>query len=49
MAVEIEDRIADELAGAVIRRLAAAVRLDDLDVQSVREMELGCLVRPGPA
>ena len=46
MAVEIEDRIADELAGTVIRRLAAAVRFDYLDVQSLGEMELGCLVRP---
>ena len=40
MAVQVEDRIADELARAVEGRLAAAVGLDDLDVRSVGDVEL---------
>ena len=38
--LEVEDRVADELARPVEGGLAAAVRLDDLDVGVVRDMEL---------
>jgi len=38
VAVEVEDRVADELAGRVVRRLAAAVRLDHLDIGAVRDV-----------
>ena len=44
VAVEIEDRIADELSGSVVGRLSAAVRLDELDVGPVRDVELLRLV-----
>jgi hypothetical protein len=44
VSVEVEDRVADELPGGVIRRLAAAVRLHDLDVSGGGDMDLG-LVR----
>ena len=40
VAVQVEDRVADELPGAVVGRFAAAVGLDDLDVDAVREVEL---------
>ena len=45
---QVEDRIADELTGAVKRRLAAAVRLDDLDLRVRRHMQLGALVGAAP-
>jgi len=45
MAVEVEDRVTDELARPVVGRLAAAVRLDDLDGDAVGDVEL-LLVRP---
>ena len=35
VAVQVEDRVADELAGPVEGRLAAAIGLDDLDVGAV--------------
>jgi len=37
---QVENRVADELAGAVVGRLAAAVGLDDLDVDARRQMQL---------
>ena len=43
---QVEDRVADELSGPVVGRLAAAIRLDDLDVGAVRDVELAFL---GPA
>jgi hypothetical protein len=46
VAVEVHDRVADELAGTVIGRLAAAVGLDDFDVDALRKVELRGLVRP---
>jgi len=33
MPVQIEDRIADELSGTVVRYIPAAVRVDDLDAR----------------
>ena len=48
MPVEVEDRVADELSGAVVRRLPAAVGLHHLHVHAVGEVELGRLVRPAP-
>ena len=45
--VEVEDRVADELARAVVRRLAAAVGLDDVDLELRREVQLVSL-RPAP-
>jgi hypothetical protein len=38
--VQIEDRVADELPGPVVRRLAAAIGLDDVDVGSGRHVQL---------
>ena len=40
MAVQVEDRVADELAGAVERRLAAAVRLDHVHVHVCGDVQL---------
>ena len=37
VALQVEDRVADELPRAVVGRLAAAVGLDDLDVAPRRE------------
>ena len=37
---QVEDRVADELAGGMVGRLAAAVRLDELDVGPGRDVEL---------
>src|SRR5581483_598800 len=45
VAVEVEDRVTDELARPVERRLAAAVGLDDLDFRALRDVELLRLVR----
>ena len=42
---EIEDRVADELARAVERRLAAAVGLGDLDVRVLGDVELARRLR----
>ncbi len=44
--LQVDDRIADELARPVIRRLAAAVGLDDLDLRALRQVQLRALVRP---
>ena len=38
--LQVEDRIADELARPVVRRLPAAVRLDDLDLRPFRDVQL---------
>src|SRR5581483_6958089 len=46
VALQVEDRVADELAGAVERRLAAAVGLDDLDRGVRGDVEFRALVRP---
>ena len=43
---QVEDRVADELPRAVERRLAAAVRFDDLDVGVARHVELAGLGPP---
>ena len=43
MAGQVEDRVADELAGRVVRRLAAAVGLDELDVRVVGQVQLALL------
>ena len=40
VAVEVEDRVADELAGPVERGLAAAVGLDDLDPGALGHVHL---------
>ena len=40
VAVEVEDRVADELAGPVVGGLAAAVGLDDLDLGVLGDVEL---------
>jgi hypothetical protein len=45
VAVEVEDRVADELARAVVGRFPAPVGLDDLDVHALRQVELRGLVR----
>ena len=45
VAVEVEDRVADELAGPVEGRLAAAVGLDDLDLGPGGDVQLG-VTRP---
>ena len=42
--LQVEDRIADELARPVEGRLAAAVRLDDLDVGVVGNVQLRAFV-----
>src|SRR5205823_2325646 len=44
--LQVEDRIADELARPVVGRPAASVRLDDLHGGVLREVQLGSLVRP---
>src|SRR6476620_5281508 len=46
VALQIEDRIADELAGAVKRRLAAAIGLDNLDRGVLGDVELAVLGPP---
>ena len=46
MVVEVEDRVADELAGPVVGRLAPAIGLDHLDVDAFGYVELRGLVRP---
>ena len=48
VAVEVEDRITDELPGSVVRRLAAAIRLGELDRGAGRDVELRRLVGPPP-
>ena len=40
---QVEDRVADELPGRVVGRLAAAVDLDDRDVGAVRHVQLSLL------
>ena len=40
---QVEDRVADELAGPVVRRLAAAVGLDDVDLGTLRDVKLALL------
>src|SRR5256714_3432031 len=40
---QVEDRVADELAGRVVGRLSAAVGLDDLHLGARREVQLGPL------
>ena len=40
VAREVEDRVADELSGRVVGRLAAAVDLDDRDVGAVGHVHL---------
>jgi hypothetical protein len=42
---QVEDRVADELARPVVRGLAAAVRLADLDVGALRHVYLAGSVR----
>ena len=44
--LEVEDRVADELPGAVVGRLAAAVGLDDLDLGALGDVELARLGAP---
>ena len=44
--MQVEDRVADELAGPVVGRLAAAVGLDDLDVGAFRDVQLARLGAP---
>jgi hypothetical protein len=46
MTTQIEDRVADELARAVERRLATTVRLDDLDVGFRRNVDLSGVGAP---
>jgi len=46
VALQIEDRVADELPRAVEGRLAAAVRLDDLDLRVLGDVQLGVLGAP---
>ncbi len=48
VSLQVEDRVADELPGRVIRGLAAAIRLDDVDGSALREMQLGRLVGAPP-
>ena len=43
VARQVEDRVADELAGPVVRGLAAAVGLDDLDVGALGHVQLARL------
>src|SRR5439155_3707951 len=43
---QIEDRVADELPRAVVRRLATAIGLDDLDLRVLRNMQLARLGSP---
>ena len=43
VAGQVEDRVADELAGRVVGRLAAAVGLDELDLSVVGQVELALL------
>ncbi len=43
VALEVEDRIADELPRPVERRLATAVGLDDVDSEIAGEMDLAVL------
>ena len=43
---QVEDRVADELAGPVVGRLAAAVGLDDLDLGAVGDVQLARLGAP---
>ena len=40
---KVEDRVADELAGPVVGRLAAAVGLDDLDLGALGHVQLARL------
>ena len=49
VAPEVEDRVADELAGPVVGGLAAAVGLDDLDLGAVRNVQLALARCAGPA
>src|SRR4029078_1418316 len=44
--IEVEDRVADELAGPVLGLLAPAFRLDHRDVDAFGYMDLRGLVRP---
>ena len=46
---QVEDRVADELPGCVVGRLAAAVDLDDLDVGALRHVQLARLRAPARA
>ena len=48
VSIQVEDRVADQLAGPMVGRLAAAVRLDDVDIDVGRQVELGGLVRSAP-
>src|SRR5919198_2661892 len=43
---QIEDRVADELSGAVVGRLAAAVRLHHVDRRALRDVQLAVLRAP---
>ena len=43
VALQVEDRVADELPGAVVGRLAAAVGLDDLDLGALGHVQLALL------
>ena len=43
---QVEDRVADELSGRVVGRLAAAVGLDDLDIGAVGHVHLARLGAP---
>ena len=47
VAVQVDDRVTDELARPVVGRLAAAVGLDDVDLDAAQEVQLG-LLRPAP-
>ena len=46
VAGQVEDRVADELPGPVVRGLAAAVCLEDLDLGAVGDVELALLGSP---
>ena len=43
---QVEDRVADELTGRVVRRLAAAVSLDELDVRAGGQVQLALIGAP---
>src|SRR6185503_721918 len=47
VAREVENRVADELAGRVVGGLSTAVRLNDLDVRVGGDVQLA-VVRPPP-
>ena len=46
VAGQVEDRVADELSGRVVGRLAAAVGLDELDLRAVGQVQLALVGAP---